>query len=152
MGERADVLTNSVLLVTQRAGLLSRLAAIIYDSLQLIAVLFLATALTLPLTGGEAIPPNTPSFTVYLLLVCFVFFGWFWTHGGQTLGMRAWRLRIQQPNGAPITWRQAVIRFVLALLSWGCLGLGFWWIAFDQQGRGWHDLGSGTLLVKLPRS
>ena len=99
----------------QRAGLLRRLAALSYDSLLLLAVLFIATALVLPLNGGRAIRHN-PFFSSYVFLVCFLFYGWFWTHGGQTLGMRAWKLRLQGYDGGGITWWQALARFLLASL------------------------------------
>ena len=99
----------------QGAGLLRRLAALSYDSLLLLAVLFIATALVLPLHGGVAIRHN-PFFSSYVFLVCFLFYGWFWTHGGQTLGMRAWKLRLQRIDGGVITWWQALARFLLASL------------------------------------
>ncbi len=99
----------------QRAGLLRRLAALGYDSLLLLAVLFIATALVLPLHGGVAIRHN-PFFSSYIFFTCFLFYGWFWTHGGQTLGMRAWKLRLQRDDGGTITWWQALARFLLASL------------------------------------
>ena len=99
----------------KKAGLLRRLAAIGYDSLLLLAVLFIATVLVLPLNGGGAIRHN-PFFSSYIFLVCFLFYGWFWTHGGQTLGMRAWKLRLQRDDGGGITWWQALARFLLASL------------------------------------
>ena len=130
-------------------SLLRRLAAMVYDTLLLVAILFIATALVLPLTGGEAVESGNPFFSVYILCVCFFFFGWFWTHRGQTLGMRAWRIRVQQPEGEPITWRQALLRFLAALVSWLALGLGFLWMLFDRDGLTWHDRWSNTRLVML---
>ena len=99
----------------QKAGLLRRLAALSYDTLLLLAVLFIVTALVLPLNGGVAIRHN-PFFSSYIFLVCFLFYGWFWTHGGQTLGMRAWKLRLQGYDGGGVTWWQALARFLLASL------------------------------------
>ncbi len=132
-------------------GLLRRLAAIVYDTLLLFALLFVATTLALVFTWGQAIEPNNPLFTTYLFLVAFFFFAWFWTHGGQTLGMRAWRIRVQQRDGSPITLWQALLRFLGALASWACLGLGFLWILFDQERQSWHDRFSETILVMTPR-
>jgi uncharacterized RDD family membrane protein YckC len=129
------------------SGLLRRLAAIFYDTLLLLAVWFLATLILLPFTHGRAVEPHNPFYTLYLSLVAFLFFGWFWTHGGQTLGMRAWRLRVAQPDGSPITLWQAALRFAGALFSWGAVGLGFWWSLVDSRKRTWHDLLSGTILV-----
>ncbi len=97
------------------AGLARRLAAILYDALLLFAVLCIATVLALPLNGGQAFRHN-PVYTAYVYLICFLFFGWFWTHGGQTLGMRAWKLRLVRYDGEPVGWRQALLRFLLASL------------------------------------
>lgn len=135
----------------QTAGLLRRLGAILYDSLLLLALLFVATALVLPLTGGEAIAPGNPLYTSYLFFVNFFFFAWFWIHGGQTLGMRAWRIRVQQRNGAPITWGQALLRFLVAIASWLLLGAGFLWALFDKERMTWHDRYSQTVLVVVPK-
>ena len=147
------------------AGLLRRLGAIVYDGLLLLGTLLIATALVLPFTGGAAAPSDNLLFPAYLLSVCFLFYGWFWTHGGQTLGMRAWKIRLQQPNGEPVTWRQALLRFVLGslwaplvILSWSVpaldtrmkptisLGIGFGVFLFTLL-TGWHDRYSNTLLV-----
>ena len=111
--------------VLSPARLPRRLAAIVYDGLLLIGVLVGATALALGLAvallGGEAVKLHNPLqanpfFQTYLLLVCFFFYGGFWTHGGQTLGMRAWRLRLQRRDGRGIGWWQALLRFLIGTL------------------------------------
>jgi len=122
-----------------------------YDSLLLIALWFIATLLLLPFTQGEAVKPENPYYQLYLLTVTFLFFGWFWTHGGQTLGMRAWRFHVQQADGNTITWPQALIRFIGAIISWLCAGLGFIWILFDGENQAWHDKLSKTYLVMRPK-
>ncbi len=129
-------------------GLARRLAAILYDSLLVIALLIVATALILPLTRGHAIAPGNLWYQGYVLLVAFAFFGGCWTLRGQTLGMLAWRLRIERRDGGPVRWRDALIRFAAALLSWTVLGLGFLWVLVDRQRLAWHDHLSRTHLVK----
>lgn len=128
-------------------GLARRLAAIGYDSFLLAAVLFVATAALLPITGGEAIGPESSWYSAYLLVVSFGYFGWFWTHGGQTLGMRSWRVRLQGASGNRATWRQALVRFVAAGLSWLALGVGFLWMLVDPERLTWHDRISATRIV-----
>ena len=134
-------------------GLLRRLAAIAYDTLLLTAVLMLAALPVVLINHG---PPQTPLaltlFRAYLLGVAFAFFAWFWVHGGQTLGMRAWQLQVVCKNGRPLTWRQAAGRFLAAALSWACLGLGFLSILFDKQRLAWHDRLSGTRLIVLAKT
>jgi uncharacterized RDD family membrane protein YckC len=126
------------------SGLFRRLAIIVYDSLLLLALLFLATAIILPFNKGEAYTSHHYFLPLYLLSVSFIFYGWFWTHGGQTLGMRAWKIKIQTFNGQPITWKHAFKRFIMALLSWLCFGLGFLWQIIDKQQYTWHDRFSKT--------
>lgn len=135
--------------VDDSAGLFRRLAALVYDAMLLTGVLFAATLILLPFRKGAAFGPHDPFFTVYLLAVAFVFFGWFWTHGGQTLGMRTWRIRVVTLDGTPVTWRRAAARFAVALLSVGLFGLGYVWILFEPRKRSWHDLAAGTRVVKV---
>ncbi len=104
--------------------LFRRLAAMIYDGLLLIAVLFVATGVATAVTRGESITAGNPLFTTYLFLVCFVFFSWFWTHGGQTLGMRAWKIRLQRIDGSSVTLMQSLLRFITGLPAWLCILLG----------------------------
>ena len=130
-------------------GLFLRLAAIFYDLLLLTAVLFIATALLLPVTQGEAIKPGNPFYALYLVGVCFIYFGWFWTHSGQTLGMKTWRIKVCRFDGGPLTWQHALLRFVGAIMSWLPLGLGFFWSLFSKDKTTWHDDMSRTILVSL---
>jgi len=132
------------------AGFLRRLGAACYDALLLLAVWFFATALLLPLNGGEAFRSGQWWFPLYLLAISFLFYGWFWTHGGQTLGLKAWRLKLCSSSGRAIGWKQAAIRFCAAALSWACFGLGFMWCLFDPEALAWHDRLSGTRLLHLP--
>jgi uncharacterized RDD family membrane protein YckC len=125
-------------------GLLRHLAAIIYDFFLLIAVLFVATALILPLNAGVAFTARQIAYPVYLLVISFLFYGWFWTHGGQTLGLRAWNLKVLTLNQQNMSWKQALLRFLTAILSWSICGLGFLWIVLDKNQRSWHDYLSGT--------
>ncbi len=127
-------------------GLFRHLAIATYDALLLLAVLFLATAIVLPFNSGEAFTANQYLFPCYLLTISFIFYGWFWTHGGQTLGMRAWKVKVLTFNHQPISWSQAFIRFMLAFISWAIFGLGYLWKIVDKQNYTWHDRLSKTAL------
>lgn len=129
------------------AGLGRRLAALGYDLLVLLAVWFLAATPVVLVSG----PPDTPIgrllFRLYLVAVTVWFLVWFWTHGGQTVGMRAWRLQLVAADGGPVTRAQALKRAAAAPLSWLTLGLGYAWSWLDPQRRSWHDRLSGTRVV-----
>ena len=138
------------------AGLLRRLGAMIYDLLIVGALMFIVTALFLPFTGGEAITPGESGaleriYQAALLLVVVLFFGVFWTWRGQTIGMLAWRLRVQRPDGSTLAWRDALIRLAGACVSLAALGLGYFWIWIDREKLAWHDRWSGTRVVVLPK-
>ena len=133
----------------ERLALLARRAgAALYDGLLLLALWLVATAAVLALRGGEAVPPGTVWFELWLLGVAFAFHGWFWVHGGQTLGLRAWRLRVVRAGGAPLGWGDAARRFAAALLALAPAGLGWLWMLADGEGRAWHDRLSGTRVVR----
>jgi uncharacterized RDD family membrane protein YckC len=138
------------------AGVLRRFGAMLYDLLIVVALMFIVTALFLPLTGGEAITPGDSGvleriYQVALLLVVVLFFGVFWTWRGQTIGMLAWRLRVERSDGSLLTWRDALIRLGGACVSLAALGLGYFWIWIDSERRAWHDRWSGTRVVVQPK-
>ena len=133
-----------------RPGLLRRLAALVYDALVLFAVLFAATVPVLLVTGGRAIGPSEPAYTVYLLAVSYVYLGWCWTRSGQTLGMRAWRMRVRTRRGKRLGWLRSLGRFAAGLVSIGAAGAGLLWVPFDPDRLSLHDRLSGTVLEMVP--
>jgi uncharacterized RDD family membrane protein YckC len=132
------------------AGLLVRLLAMFYDSLLLLSALLIATALALMVTGGT-LSYHNPFFRTFLFLICFSFYAWFWLHGGQTLGMRAWRLRLQRFDGRAITIWQALLRFMVAIPSLAIGGLGLLWMLVDKDRLAVHDRISESTIVRLPK-
>lgn len=122
------------------------MTAVCYDALLLLAVLFLATALVLPFNAGQAFSSGQYFYPLYLLTIGFIFYGWFWTHGGQTLGLRAWKIKVCNQDGSAVGWGRAGLRFSAAALSWACFGLGFLWCLFDKNRLCWHDYLSKTRL------
>ena len=133
----------------QPCGLVRRLAAIFYDTLLLFAVLFAATAMLMPFTGGIAITSESIVYFVYLTAWSYLYFAWQWTHGGQTLGMRAWKVRLFAMNAGPVSWPVASIRFFLAMVSWLFAGAGFFWARLNREKLGFHDRYSGSRLYKV---
>ena len=134
-------------------GFFKRLLIVGYDGLLLLGVIFLAS-LFFPLL------PEALNFSLlgkilkvlYLISITFLFYGWFWTHGGQTLGMKVWNLYLVDTDGKFINWKTALVRFIAALLSWAVVGLGFTWILLDRKHRTWHDIISKTQILYVPAS
>lgn len=138
------------------ATLIYRLLSIIYDLLPLAALWMATSAVTLLARGGEKVTPNSPAALfefILLILVSFAYLGLSWRHGGQTLGMRAWQLRLVCADGsAPPSLGALMLRYLVAAISWAACGLGFLWSLIDGKRRTWHDLASGTVLVRKPKS
>jgi uncharacterized RDD family membrane protein YckC len=80
------------------------------------------------------------------------FFCLFWLKSGQTLGMQAWRIKLVGFDGEAPSLAKALLRCMGAVLSFLCLGLGYWWCLIDRNKRYWHDYLSRTELVLLPKS
>jgi uncharacterized RDD family membrane protein YckC len=145
------------------ASLVKRLVAIFYDLLLLVALLFtvgvvVAGIVTFAINDGHAITPEHHAYTLYrifilgiLLLTGLLFYGWFWVHGGQTLGMKTWRLQLKSADGGNLNWKMATIRYFGAIISWLCLGLGYLWSLLDPHRRSWHDILSATVVVQLKK-
>ena len=137
------------------AGLIRRMFAIFYDSFLLIAILFIVTGIANALNQGVAIEPSDTFYPLYVMIVfglSYLYFAWFWIHGGQSLGMKTWRIKLQSSDDRVISWKIASIRFFSALLSWGGFGLGFLWAFIDKKNRCWHDMLSHTELLDLRAS
>ncbi len=85
----------------------------------------------------------------WLLLLAGAYFAVSWTRVGATIGMRAWKFRLQRNDGRRIGWRLACVRFGLALLSLAAVGAGFWYAWFNPERRTWHDQVCGTRVVRF---
>ncbi|MDT8895392.1 RDD family protein [Halomonas sp. I1] len=141
------------------AGLGRRLGAMCYDGLLILAIWIglaaihvLASRLLLGLPAerlGVGVI-QVMSLRGLLLFGAFAFFAFFWMRGGMTLGMQAWRLRVQTTEGKAIGLRQSLVRYLVGALSWGIFGLGHLWVLFDAERRSWADIASGTRVVVLP--
>ena len=142
------------------ANLLRRLAALIYDAFLLFAIT-LAYGLLLLLikvifNGTQGLEEVQPSH----ILPWLSFRGWLvalasyyficWRKQGQTLGMKSWRLRLQQPDGSLATPEQCIKRSVLATLSLAIAGIGYLWCLISPAKACLHDIYSGTEVVVLP--
>lgn len=126
--------------------LFRRSAAFLYDCLLLIALFFIITAVAIGFNDGQAI--QHVLWYVFLYLIGFVFFDWFWRHGGQTLGMRAWRIRLEGKEQQPVTLAQTASRYLIGTLLFGFTLL---YLPLSGNGTALHDRWSGTRIVKYYR-
>lgn len=146
------------------AGLGRRLMALLYDGLLLIAIWFLvagAWVLLYPLTdfpveqinGVTRADPRMLHGVLFPLLIVTTwgFYAWFWLHGGQTLGMRAWRLLSRDYRRRSMSLWQTVVRFLGGFISWATLGAG-WLLVLLPPNQTLHDRLSATETVVVPKA
>ena len=130
-----------------------RLLALVYDLFPALALWFVTGAVAVALHRGEPVHADTPAGwleLVVLWLVTGAYATLSWRRGGQTIGMRPWRLRVVAAADAP-SWRAMVLRYVVGTLSLLLGGLGFWWAWIDRDRLTWHDRASGTRIERMAK-
>jgi uncharacterized RDD family membrane protein YckC len=122
----------------------------IYDGLLLLAVLFVAFLLPQAAIGmvlGHALPAK--AMWAQILVVALIYFLWFWHHGGQTLAMKTWKIRLLTSDLHAPTLTQMLLRFALVWPSILCFGVGLAWAIFDRDRQFLHDRLAGTRLIAV---
>jgi len=133
------------------AGLLRRLAAMFYDTLIVLALLIMGTLLAMLINHGQAINSQNHYYAIYLVTIIFSYFAISWIRGGQTIGMRAWKIQLTTINKEPMDLWRSFLRFGLAVPSILLCGLGFVWMFSNKRRLTYHDQYSGTRLIHLTR-
>jgi uncharacterized RDD family membrane protein YckC len=133
-------------------GLTRRMLVMLYDALVIVALMMLATGLVLWIHPATLTAGKDFWYTLCLLAVWFLYLAWCWQHGGVTLGMRAWRVRLVTDNLQPMSWAQSGLRFVTSFISGLPLGAGYFWSLFDRDKRAWHDHWSRSRLLRTQPS
>ena len=139
------------------AGFGRRVAALLYDSVLLAALLVVFTSGAVFLNHRVAVEPATAGIWAYLYRAGLVgvIAGYYllnWTRSGQTLGMRAWHLRAVTPSGQPLAWKAATLSLVFGVLAWAPAALGVLWLYADPEHLALHDRWSKTRIVHIKRS
>ena len=129
-------------------GILRRLAAMAYETLLLSGVLAVLLVLPHVLLGAFAHRVATPLLLwAHLFTVLLVYCLGFWCHGGQTLAMKTWRIRLRTRSGAPVRPPQALLRYLLCWPSLALGGIGIVWALIDRDRQFLHDRLAGTRLL-----
>jgi uncharacterized RDD family membrane protein YckC len=164
----------------QPAPLLRRLLAATYDGLLFLGLLLGALLIEVLIRDVLLKLPANPRFlSAYVFIIGLLFYGWFWVHGGQTLGMRVWGLRVIRGNGTPLHWPAAILRYALMAVVWlvlftpaiagidriatqhpyshiaaavtlGLTVIGLILMQLDRERRAPHDWASGTRVIYHP--
>lgn len=158
---------------TSIAPVWRRVAAIVYDALAVVAIVMVVGLIAQFATGGHLIDEkgNLLAWWYQPLqgLVVGAYFLASWVRGGQTLGMRPWRIRVTDREGQPVTWARGLLRVVIAALPLALLAIypltsmraALWapvaaWAVLllpavvDKRHRAIHDMVAGTEIRRLP--
>lgn len=133
------------------AGLRRRLASMLYESLLLLGVLsvaFMLPHLALGMLWQIVLPGQVLFLHVFIVLG--IYFVWYWRHGGQTLAMQTWKVRLVGQDGKPPSLQQVLLRYVLSWPSLLFYGAGLIWALFDRERQFLHDRLSGTRIIAVP--
>lgn len=160
--------------MAEAASLKRRLAALVYELLLLVAVLFAANFLLLPLITPrrehELVVPGLPervALFCLLFAILAAYFVWCWSNGRRTLAMKTWKLRLVRADGGAVTPRTALLRYLAAWIGpalavaayaalarhgWGAhaawlVAFNFLWAFVDRDRLFLHDRVAGTRIV-----
>lgn len=167
----ADAAPASVPALQSTPSIKRRLAAFLYEGVLLFGVLMFSALPYSALTGMHNAIEGQAGLKAFLFIVLGVYFGWFWTHSGQTVAMKAWHVRLVDTQGQPVTYGRAVARYVLSYLWFmpallaaylsGLKGAGSIFgiilagvatyaalARLHPQRQFWHDVVCGTRLIE----
>ncbi len=130
-------------------GLGRRLLSMLYEFLILIAVLFIASFVFHLVFRDTSSLFFRPGLQLYLLVIAGMYFTWFWTHGGQTLPMQTWKLRVISASGDRVYLKQALARYLFAVIGVFFFGGGIVWALFDRDRQFLHDRLAGTRIMRI---
>ena len=126
------------------ATAIRRLAAMVYDLFLIVALFMLTTTLIVANVADDAAIKYRLAFQGLLLLELFLFYGYFWTKKGQTLGMQVWKIRTENEAGEILNWGEAGMRFIIACLT---PFVGFVWMLVDPKRLTLYDRFSKSRVV-----
>ncbi|MFL0804527.1 MAG: RDD family protein [Agarilytica sp.] len=153
-------MTSATITEFPTAPLIKRLLAFLYDLFILGALSMvysaLATVIMVFVIGDQGTGDYQPMqqglwFQSGWVITIVGFYWLFWRRAGQTVGMRAWHLKLVDQNGHPVSHTQILRRIISGPISLAVLGLGYWWCLFDQDQRAWHDIASSTKIIETPK-
>jgi uncharacterized RDD family membrane protein YckC len=133
-------------------GLARRLACAVYELLILTALVLIAGFPFLALAGDATAGWRRHLLQAYVLVVVGTYLVGFWTHGGQTLAMKTWRIRVESAEGGAVSRPAAIRRYLFALAGLALAGVGFFWAFLDRDRQFLHDRLARTRLAVIDQA
>lgn len=123
-----------------------RMAAFVYEGVLLFGVLMMVGMVySISINQRHALH-GRPGMMAVVFLTLAAYFIWFWTHGGQTLAMKTWRLKLVSEQGAAITLPQALKRYMASWLWFMPAFYGAWLMGWHQSKLLYGVMGSWMVL------
>lgn len=134
-------------MTTELPGIGRRLASMLYESLVVFSILLVGFLFPQIVLNGFGFVMGARLLWLHMLVVLMAYFVWCWLHGGQTLPMKTWKMRIANADGSPPRPAQAVLRYLAAWPSLIFFGIGILWALIDKDKQFLHDRIAGTRIV-----
>jgi len=124
-------------------------AAFLYDLFPITGVFILTSLIVMLVRNGTIVDQHTLWFDILILLELVLYYSYSWKIGGQTLGMRAWKIKIvpNNVNQSNLTWFQAIFRFLIGVLSTILIGAGLFWKLISKNNQSWMDISSQSTTI-----
>lgn len=132
---------------TPLPGIGRRLACMLYEGLVVFSILLIGFWLPQALLSGIGLGFSARGLWLHILVLLMLYFLWFWLHGGQTLPMKTWKLKLANPDDRPPRPTQALLRYLAAWPSILLFGIGIFWALVDKDKQFLHDRIAGTRIV-----
>lgn len=137
---------GKVIETTQAPSLIKLGACLIYEALVIVALCFICALIFRLLAGDATQGIKRHLLQLLLWLSVGAYYVRCWTRSGQTLAMQTWRFKLVDQNGLLLSTKIAVLRYILATLSFG---IGFLWAIVDKDRRFLHDRMLGSQIRRL---
>lgn len=134
----------------KKAGFWMRVSALCIDEVILVALTYVLWAALKPIW------PASWLHSIWFLVLFYEcldynYYTLFWVFGGQTPGKRILKTKVVKVDGSPFSYRDAFVRYWVWMVGVALAGIGYFWIAWDKEKRGWNDLMAKTLVIRLPK-
>jgi uncharacterized RDD family membrane protein YckC len=125
-------------------------ASFLYDIFPLLGLFIITSLIVAIIRKGNIVAQHTLWFDVLIFSEMTLYYVYSWKIGGQTLGMRAWKIKIvPSDEQANLTWLQALIRFIVGIVSTLLLGLGLFWKLASKNNQSWMDFASRSKTINV---
>lgn len=131
-----------------KAGFWLRVSALTIDEIILVSLTFLLWLIF------KSFIPRTLSHSIWFVLLFYEFIDYnyytlFWILGGQTPGKKLLKTKLVKADCSAFTYKDAFIRYWTWMLGVAMFGIGYFWIAWEKDKRGWNDLAAKTYVIKI---